>query len=76
MPNKRNFWTQQRPDGSWETLQEGATRASKVFETQAQSWEYSKQRAREAHGEAFLKGRDNLIRERNTYGHDPEKTKG
>lgn len=76
MPNKKNFWTQQRTDGNWETQQEGAVRASRVFETQAESWDYTKQRARDAGGEAFLKGRNDRIRERNTYGHDPEKSKG
>jgi len=76
MPNKNNFWTQQRNDGKWETKQEGAARASKVFDTQAESWRYTRQRAEEAGGEAYLKGRDGLIRERNTYGHDPEKSKG
>jgi len=76
MPNKKNFWTQQRPDNKWDTQQEGGGRASKVFDTQAESWDYTKQRAKEAHGEAFLKGRDNQIRDRNTFGHDPEKSKG
>lgn len=76
MTNKKNFWTQPRDDGKWETLQEGAKRASKVTETQAESWAYTQQRAREEKGEAFLKNRENKIRERNTYGHDPKDIKG
>lgn len=76
MLNKKSFWTQQRKDEQWETRQEGADRASKVFDTQAESWQYTRQRAEDAGGEAFLKGRDGLIRERNTYGHDPERSKG
>ncbi len=76
MPNKKNFWTQQRDDGKWETKQEGADRASKIADTQAKSWEYTQQRAREEKGEAFLKDREGKIRERNTYGHDPKGIKG
>ena len=33
MPNKRNYWTQQRPAGKWESKREGATRASRVTDT-------------------------------------------
>jgi len=76
MPDPKNFWTQQRQDGTWETKQEGASRASRVFDTQADSWDYTKDRARNAGGEAFLKGRDNRIRERNSYGNDPYPPEG
>jgi hypothetical protein len=76
MPNEKNFWTQKRDDGKWETKQEGASRASRTFDTQAESWDYTKQRAQDSKGEAFLKGRDNQIRERNTYGDDPHPPKG
>ena len=76
MPNDKNFWTQQRPDGKWESKREGADRASKVTDTQAEAWAYSKEHAKAEQGEAFLKGRDNKIRERNTYGNDPHPPKG
>jgi hypothetical protein len=76
MADKRDYWTQQRSDKKWETKREGADRASGVFDTQADAWERSKDLARDRGGEAYLKGRNGLIRERNTYGHDPEKTKG
>lgn len=76
MPNDKNFWTQQRQDGKWETKQEGASRASRVFDTQAQSWDYTQDRARDTKGEAFLKNTKGQIRERNTYGDDPHPPKG
>lgn len=76
MPDKDNYWTQQRPDGKWESKREGTNRASKVTNTQAEAWQYSRQKAKENSGEAFLKGRDNKIRERNTYGKDPYPPKG
>jgi len=71
MPNNNNYWTQPRPDGQWESIREGARRATKVTDTQAEAWEDSRPRAREKGGEAFLKGRDGKIRERNSYGNDP-----
>jgi hypothetical protein len=76
MPDKRNYWTQQRPDGKWVSKREGAGRATKVTETQAEAWTHSKQKAAEAMGEALLKGRDGKIRERNSYGKDPHPPKG
>lgn len=76
MPDKKNYWTQQRPDGKWEAKREGLDRASKVTDTQAEAWAYSRQKASEAKGEAFLKGQDGKIRERNTYGKDPHPPKG
>lgn len=76
MPNRKNYWTQQRPDGKWESKAEGAKRASKVTDTQAEAWAHSRQKAAEKKGEAYLKGRDGKIRERNTYGKDPYPPKG
>lgn len=71
MADNNNYWTKQRSDGKWESKREGGERASKVTETQAEAWIHSKSKARELGGEAFLKGRDGKIRERNTYGKDP-----
>ncbi len=76
MPDEKNYWTQQRPDGKWESKREGADRASKVTDTQAEAWKHSKQRAADTKGEALLKGRDGKIRGRNTYGKDPYPPKG
>ena len=76
MANERNFWTQPRSDGKWETKREGGQRASKISETQAEAWEHTKDQARGTKGEAFLKNREGRIRERNTYGKDPRRTKG
>ena len=76
MPDKKNYWTQARPDGKWESKREAADCASRVTDTQAEAWAHSKQRAAETKGEALLKGRDGKIRERNTYGKDPYRPKG
>ena len=71
-----NYWTHQRPDGKWETKREGAKRAAVVTDTQAEAWQRNKELAKESGGEAFLIGRDNKIRERNSYGDDPYPPKG
>lgn len=76
MPNKGNYWTSPRSDGRWEAQREGSERASRVFDTQREAWDYSRERARATEGEAFLQGRDGQIRERNTYGKDPFPPKG
>jgi len=76
MADDNNYWTQKRADGKWEAKREGADRASKVTDTQAEAWGYSKSKAKENGGEAILKGRDGQIRERNTYGKDPYPPKG
>ena len=76
MANKENYWTQRRPDGTWESIGEGAKRASAVTETQQEAWNDTKARAKKARGEAFLKGRNGKIRKRNTYKKDPYPPKG
>ena len=76
MTNKSNYWTQKRKDGKWESKKEGAEKASKVTDTQAEAWDYSKEQAKKGKGEAFLKNKGGKIRERNTYGNDPYPPKG
>ena len=76
MPDDRDYWAQQRPDKNWEVKKEGSDRASAVFETQLDAWAKAKELAQKSKGEAYLKRRDGKIRERNTYGPDPRKTKG
>ena len=76
MPNKDNFWVSRREDGRWGVKREGAQRASNVCDTQQEAWEQAKGRAKTARGEAFLKGRDGRIRERNTCGKDPFPPRG
>jgi hypothetical protein len=76
MPDKKKYWTQQRPDGKWESKREGADRATKITSTQTEAWTHSKQSAAETKGEALLKGRDGKIRDRSSYGNDPYPPKG
>ena len=71
MPDKKNYWTRQRPDGKWESKREGATRATRVTDTQSEAWAHSRAQAAESKGEAFFQGRDGKIRELHTYRKAP-----
>jgi uncharacterized protein DUF2188 len=63
-------------DRGWAVTAEGASAPSAFFKTQSAAWEKAKAVARRERSEAFLHGKDGHIRERNTYGHDPERSKG
>lgn len=75
MPSRTNFWTTKHPDG-WAVRREGSTKATSIHPTQTSAWQETRQRARDAGGEAYLQDREGHIRERNTYGRDPTITKG
>ncbi|XVJ51447.1 MAG: DUF2188 domain-containing protein [Vampirovibrio sp.] len=75
MAEKKSYWTTPHPEG-WAVKGEGNERATSVHSTQAKAWAETQQRARQNESEAYLQNRQGQIRERNTYGHDPEKTKG
>ena len=75
MPNKDNYWTTKGEDG-WKVKREGNQRATSLHETQSEAWKKARFRAKQNGGEAFLKGRDGKIRERNSYGNDPYPPKG
>lgn len=71
----KDYWATRHPNG-WQVKGAGNERATSVHGTQQEAWEEAKERARESEGEAFLQNRHGQIRERNTYGHDPESSKG
>jgi len=63
-------------DGRWAVRRAGASKASRTFETQKEATQYAQQVAKNNKTELFIHGRDGLIRERNSYGHDPHPPKG
>lgn len=71
----KDYWTTKHPNG-WQVKGAGNNKATSVHSTQRSAWAESKDRARNAGGEAFLQGANGQIRERNTYGHDPRSSKG
>jgi hypothetical protein len=63
-------------DGHWDVVREGSTRAQSSHATQEEAWEAGRAAAQQTQGEVLLHGRDGQIRERNTYGDDPNPPKG
>jgi ATP-binding cassette, subfamily B, bacterial len=63
-------------DKGWRVEVEGQSRASGTHETQQAAWQQAKQIAQRRKSAALLHGRNGQIRKRNTYGHDPGRTKG
>ena len=63
-------------EGRWVVKAEGAQGPSAVFSTQSEAWEKAKSIARKERAEAVLHGKNGVIRARNTYGHDPSRSKG
>lgn len=62
-------------DSGWAVKKEGASRASKVFDTQDDAIKYAREQARKDKSELYVHKRDGTIRERNSYGHDPNPPK-
>ena len=60
----------------WAVKAEGASEPLAIFKTQSEAWERAKSIARKERSEALLHGKNGLIRTRNTYGHDPRRSKG
>jgi hypothetical protein len=60
----------------WDVVREGSSRPLSVHDTQAEAFEAGRTAAQRSHGEVFLHGEDGRIRERNTYGNDPNPPKG
>ncbi|MEM7075400.1 MAG: DUF2188 domain-containing protein [Pseudomonadota bacterium] len=62
--------------GKWAVRSAGASRASRVVDTQGEAREIAREQAKRNGGELYVHGRDGRIRERNTYGKDPYPPKG
>jgi len=60
----------------WAVKAEGAPEPVALFKTQSEAWEKAKSIARKERSEALLHGKNGTIRARNTYGHDPSRSRG
>lgn len=63
-------------DDGWANRREGSDRASSMHDTQADAIRAARDTALRERVEHFIHGGDGRIRERNSYGHDPESRKG
>ncbi len=58
-------------NGEWGVRREGADRAIKVFSTQAAAISWGRKLSIKDRAELVIHGRDGMIREKSSYGHDP-----
>jgi iron-sulfur cluster repair protein YtfE (RIC family) len=72
-----DVWVQPHPkDDRWQVKREGASRASRVFDTQREAESFGKTLAKRERVELVIAGRDGAVRERNSYGNDPANVPG
>lgn len=64
-----------RPNG-WAVRGEGNSRDTSVHRTQAEAQERAREIAQNQKSEVLIHGRDGKIRERDSYGNDPNPPKG
>ncbi|MCR8633922.1 DUF2188 domain-containing protein [Paenibacillus radicis (ex Xue et al. 2023)] len=74
MPN-RNIHTTKRGD-KWANVISGNSRASGLYDTQKEAIQAAIPRAKKDGLEHVIHGKDNKIREKNSYGNDPRNIKG
>ena len=65
-----------RRDNGWGVLGEGNSRDTVVKPTQAEAIDAAIEIARNQESEVLIHGRDGKIRERNSYGNDPNPPSG
>jgi hemerythrin superfamily protein len=67
---KADVWVQPHHvhDGRWQVRREGATRASRVFDTQREAIDFGRQLAQRELVELIIAGRDGQVRETDTAG--------
>lgn len=73
MPNQH---VTRNANGTWNVKGAGNSKATKIHKTQAEAKKHAIDIAKNQKSEAIIHGRDNKIRERNSYGNDPNPPKG
>jgi hypothetical protein len=63
------------PKGGWSVRKTGASRATRVFETQADAVKFGQTVARQERTELYVHRSDGTIRTKDTYGSDPRPPK-
>lgn len=72
----KNQHVTHRDDGKWQVKGAGNSKATCITGTQAEAIAKARQIAKNNESELFIHGRDNKIRDRNSYGNDPYPPKG
>jgi hypothetical protein len=71
----KNQWVVPHGD-KWAQRGEGNTRVTRTFDTQQEAKKAARETAQREHSELLVQGKDGQIRERNSYGNDPNPPKG
>jgi hypothetical protein len=62
--------------GKWSVRKAGASKVTKTFRTQKEAISEARETAKKQRTELYIHGKDGRIRERDSYGNDPVKSKG
>ncbi len=64
------------PSGArWSVRKSGASRATRIFSTRDEAINEARKIAKNQGTELYIHGKDGLIRERDSYGNDPKRSK-
>lgn len=63
-------------DGQWAVVGDGNERATVVVPTQAEAIQKAREISRSQQSELLVHGRNGQIRQRDSHGHDPRRSKG
>lgn len=72
----KNMHVTKRADGNWQAKSEGAQRAYRVTETQAEAINIARDVCRNQQSELFIHRPDGKFRDRSSYGNDPYPPRG
>ncbi len=75
MAKKNIHVTHRKDEGKWAVKGEGDSRASALYDTQREAIEAGQEIARNNRSELVIHDRDNRIRDKDSYGHDPNPPK-
>ena len=75
MPD-RAYHVVSNPDGGWAVRREGAERASKRFQNKEDAVRYARFICKGARVDLVVHRSDGTIREKNSYGNDPQPPRG
>ena len=67
----KNIHITHRRDGNWAVIGEGDGRASSLHRTQGEATRVGRDVARNNRSELVIHDRENRIRDKDSYGHDP-----
>lgn len=71
MPKKISQHVVKNPSGGWAIKKGGSDRATKVYDTQNEAIAHGREIAKNQGAEFYIHGRDGKIREKDSYGRDP-----